>query len=267
MTTITNTPATATVSVSAAGKTKASKGANTARNLVSQLDLIVEQRKAWEQGAYKTSNDELYKMLGQCLDIYVQLKGREDYKVKERQLLNDRLQAAGLTYKETTPLATKVVRYVFGTDRRRSYTYATTIVSAHEHGIDSVKFPTWVRNAGGVEEVKRKAKSGLSPKDILKQQRDAAEKYFNISTPLVSFASVKELKPSAESTSRFAYALIRTEDDGTASVVYGSNNATVINMLLARAGKDVSNKQAEEGKQTAHRKRKTDRAAAVSKAA
>lgn len=267
MTTITNTPATATVSISAVGKVKASKGSNATPNLVGELDAIVEQRKAWEQGAYKTSNDQLYTMLGRCLDIYVQLKGREDYKVKQRQALNDRLKAAGLPYKETTPLATKVVRYVFGTDRRRSYTYARTIVSAHEHGIDSVKFPTWVRNAGGIEEVKRKAKSGLSPKDIRNRQRDAAEKYFYGSKPLASFASVKEVKPSAESTSRFAYALIRTEDDGTAAVVYGSNNATVVNLLLARAGKEVESKQAEEGKQSANRKRKTTRAAAVSKAA
>lgn len=267
MTNITNTPTTATVSNSAVGKSKASKGTNATPNLIAELDAVFEQRKAWEQGAYRTSNDELYAMLGRCLDIYVQLKGRDGNKVQQRKELNERLKAAGLTYRETTPLATKVIRYVFGTERRRSYTYSRTIVSAHEHGIDSVKFPAWVRNAGGIEEVKRKAKSGLSPKDIRTRQRDAAEKYFYAAKPLASFSAVKDVKPSSEGASRFAYAIIRTEDDGTASIVYGGNKANVINFLLASAGKKVESDLAAQEEQSAKRKRKTARAAAVSKAA
>ena len=76
-----------------------------------------------------------------------------------------------------------------------------------------------------------------------------------------------EVKPSAEAISQFSYAIIRTEADGTASVVYGGNNATVIKQLLARAGKEVADKAAQESKQSTALALKNARAAALSKVA
>lgn len=236
-------------------------------DLVGELDAAAKQREEWEAGAYKTSNDQLYSILAKCLDVYVMLKGRDQPKVAQRRLLNERLTAAGISYLETTPLATKVVRYVFRNDRRRSHAYARTILSAHERGIDSVKFASWVRGEGGIEEVKRQIKAGKSPKEVAKSRCEVAEGYLYNVKALASFKSVKEVKPSAEAVSRFSYAIIRTEDDGTASVVYGGNNAAVIKQLLSRAGKDVADKAAQKSKGSVAQARKTARAAALSKVA
>lgn len=236
-------------------------------DLVAELDAAAKEREHWEAGAYKTSNEQLYAILAKCLDVFVQLKGREEHKVKQRRLLNERLTAAGIIYKDTTPLATRVVRYVFRNDRRRSHAYSRVVISAHEHGVDSVKFAGWVRSEGGIEEVKRKAKEGATAQDIAKQRTNIAEHYLINAKALASFKSVKEVKPSAEAVSRFSYAIIRTEDDGTASVVYGGNNATVVKQLLARTGKEVADVAEKNSKSSAARAAKAARAAAISKVA
>lgn len=236
-------------------------------DVVGELDVVAKQREEWEAGAYKTSNDQLYAILARCLDLYVMLTGRDEHKLAQRRLLDERLTTAGINYKDSTPLATKVVRYVFRNDRRRSHTYARVIMSANDRGVDSVKFASWVRGEGGIEEVKRKAKDGMSTNDRAKQRAAIAEEHLYSAKALATFTSVKDVKPSAEAVSRFSYAIIRTEDDGTAAVVYGGNNAAVIKLLLARAGKEVADKAAEKAKNNASRARKNARATALSKVA
>ena len=239
---------------------------NVITDFIGELDKLIEQRKAWEAGAYKTSTDELYSMLACCLDKLLQLRGSDSKQAKQRRLLNERLKAAGLAFRESTPLATKIVRYVFGSDRRRSHTYARAIISAVEHKKDGLTFASWVREQGGIEEVKRKAKTGLSPKDIEERQRELAEQHLHVKKALVSFKSVKELRPSAENSTQFSYAIIRTDTDGKASVVFGDSHPSVIKMLLSRAGKLIEQQDAQQEKQSQERQRKEAREAAVSAA-
>ena len=42
-------------------------------NTVVDLNTIVAERKAWEVGAYRTSNQQLYAILAKCLCYYLQL--------------------------------------------------------------------------------------------------------------------------------------------------------------------------------------------------
>lgn len=255
------------MSINKTAKNSAVVRTNAIVDLVGELDVAAQQREEWEAGAYKTSNDQLYAILAKCLDIFVMLKGQDEHKVAQRRLLNERLTAAGITYKDSTPLATKVVRYVFRSERRRSHSYSRAIIAANEHGKDSMTFAAWVRGEGGIEEVKRKVKNGKSPKDIAKSRCQFAENYLYNAKALASFKSVKEVKPSTEAVSRFSYAIIRTEDDGTASVVYGGHNATVIKHLLASAGKEVADKASQKANSTASQARKKARATALSKVA
>ena len=239
---------------------------NAIRDFMGELDKLIEQRKAWELGAYKTSNDELYSMLARCLDTLLQMRGRERHQVEQRRLLDERLKAAGLAFREITPLATKIVRYVFGSDRRRSHTYARAVIAAAEAGKDGLSFASWLRGQGGIEEVKRKSKTGVSPQVLAQQQRDVAESHLHAVPALVSFKSVKELSPSKENTTQFTYAIIRTETNGKASVVFGDSHPSLLKLLLVRAGKVIAEQDEQQDKQSQDRQRKADRSAAVSAA-
>ena len=57
-------------------ETKAAAAAkrNTSKSLVQQLDGVCADRVKWEEGAYRTSTEQLYAILGRCLHIYQQMK-------------------------------------------------------------------------------------------------------------------------------------------------------------------------------------------------
>lgn len=241
---------------------------NTAINALSTLDAIAKDAKAWEQGAYKTSNDELYGILARCLDIFQQLKGREKLRINQRKELDERLKALDIKVQENTNLATKIVRYVFRTSKKRTLAYARVIMSADEHRQDGVSLAKWIRDNSGIEEVRRKKKGEFTAAELKKMHADAAEQYLHGSKALVApFKGIDALKSSSESTSVFTIALIRNDADGNVSVVYGDNNQTLVKQLLARAGKKLTEDRKIKSVVVAERTRKANRAAAVSKAA
>lgn len=85
------------------------------------MNALYDARLQWENGAYRTSNEELYNILDKCLVLFNELTA-ERALIKE---LNTLLEARGNKPTNGTSLATKVVRYVFdGCSAERSYTYA-----------------------------------------------------------------------------------------------------------------------------------------------
>ena len=241
---------------------------NTYKDNLAALDDISKQREEWEQGAFKTSNEQLYAILARCLDIYELLRGRDSAQVRQRKELDERLAKMGITVRESTNLATKVIRYVFRTDRKRSYAYARVILSAVEHNIDSVKLAKWVRDNDGIEEVRRKQNGELTNSQLKKMHTEAAEQHLHSANALVApFKAVAELKASAESTSCYTLALVRCDADGNASIVYGDNNQTLVKQMLARAGKKLQADAKIKSVIVAERSRKAKRAAAITKAA
>ena len=60
----------------------------------------------------------------------------------------------GYTYKKALPLATRVVRAVFGSrDRRRISTYSLVIRQAMKENVSVTRFSEWVEERGGVQEI------------------------------------------------------------------------------------------------------------------
>jgi hypothetical protein len=81
----------------------------TAAFIKQKLNALYDARVVWENGVYKTSNDELYNLLDKCLVLFKELTGERSL-IKE---LNELLEARGAKLTNGTSLATKIVRYVF----------------------------------------------------------------------------------------------------------------------------------------------------------
>ena len=246
-------------------ETKAAAAAkrNTSKSLVQQLDGVCADRVKWEEGAYRTSTEQLYAILGRCLHIYQQMK--DD--MAQRKQLNNKLLELGIAYNKATSLAAKVVRYVFRTDRGRAFAYARTLVAADEAGLDSLALAKWVREKGGVEEVRRAVK-GLTPSQVAHQNTELALAAMSKAKPLVAaFDAPAELKPNGEAVHEFSVALVRRDKDGRSSIVFGSANQSLVSKLLAAAGKRHAEKAAAKQQADAERAQKQVRAALVADAA
>ncbi len=111
------------------------------------------ERKQWEEGAYKTSNKQLYAILAQCLAF----GGAMDIgEARERAKMLEAFYAErNYRYKKDSPLMTRVIRAVFGDiDRRRLSTYSLVLREAQRQGVMPLQLAEWIEEKGGIQEIR-----------------------------------------------------------------------------------------------------------------
>ena len=130
------------------------------------LENLEARRVSWESGAYRTSNQQLYAILSECL-AYV----TADLTVAQAKERNAALEAffksRGYAYKAENPLATRIIKAVFGgIDRRQVSTYSLVLRQAVKEGVMPLNLPLWIETRGGVQEVRLgQSKTYVSPKN------------------------------------------------------------------------------------------------------
>ena len=118
-----------------------------------EIRSIEANRIKWETGAYRTSNQALYKVLADCLAYSGELT------VSMAKLRNSALatfyKERGYKYKEDAPLVTRVVRAVFGdVNRRRISTYSLVLRQAQKENVAYANLANWIEERGGVQEIR-----------------------------------------------------------------------------------------------------------------
>ena len=206
-------------------------------NPLAQLEALHTEQKTWSDTLYKNSTTQLYRMLADCLDVWDQLKSNRT----QRQELDHWLDTAGLKSKSDTHLTTKIVRYVFRINTKRSQIYARVLRIAGDEGIKAENFVRWVIEHGGVEEVRRQNANGASPLAIAAQiVKDAADILLEADTIATLEKRPQQLTVNTDGSLDFALALVReNKSTGAAEIVYGMNNAALIKKFLAYVGKEV----------------------------
>jgi hypothetical protein len=126
--------------------------------LVNALDVLSADCAQWEAGAYTTATEGLYELLGRCLTIYRShfIQGTPGERTAFRKALMTRIQTAGVRVTKSTMTLTMFVRYIFKSDRRRAHGYSYVLRAAVEQDIAAEGFAEFVRQAGGIEELRRK---------------------------------------------------------------------------------------------------------------
>lgn len=201
-----------------------------------QLVKLHAEQNVWSDTLYKTSTNQLYSMLAGCLDVCEQLKGER----KQRKQLDHWMTTAGLKFNEGTSLETKIVRYVFRIDGKRSQIYSRVIRIAITEGIKSVGFVTWVIEHGGLEEVRRKHANGISAADVKKQIVSSAADILLGADAIATLEQASLLTVNTDGSLEFCLALVRENKvSGKPEIVYGVNNAALIKKFIAFVGKDV----------------------------
>ena len=133
-------------------------------NAAGTLRNIEAERITWEQGAYRTSNQSLYAVLAQCLVFCGELKIAE---AKQRSAaLEAFFKERGYKYNNESPLASRVVKAVFGNiDRRRVSTYSLVLRQAQKDNVACTDLAQWIEDKGGIQEIRLgRSQSYVSPK-------------------------------------------------------------------------------------------------------
>jgi hypothetical protein len=129
------------------------------------IEQLVVEHDAWKETAFRTSNEQLYVLLQKCYGIYKAMEGTSPEAVALRNGLRDYISLKGHSFTKTTHTLTKIVKCVFGTDRRRVSAYSIVLRSALAQRVGILDVAQFIRDAGGVEEIRlAKSPNAMSPK-------------------------------------------------------------------------------------------------------
>lgn len=140
------------------------------------LSTLETKRLSWESGAYRTSNQELYGILAECLSFCGE--DLSPTQVKERRAsLEAFYKERGYKYKKELPIVTRVVKAVFGNiDRRRVSTYSLVLRQAQKKKVAYLDLPQWIEEMGGIQEIRlSQSDSFVSPKTKAENAKKAVQ--------------------------------------------------------------------------------------------
>lgn len=210
--------------------------------LGAKIDKLNVEREQWELEVART-NKQLYAILAECLDIW-------DYLTKNRKSisdLNDILTARGLDYQKNTPVPTKIIKAVFGSDRRRSHAYSKVLIAARDKKKPSDNLADWITRMGGIEAI-RLNKTKKSAKDeeaaLVRYAGDACKALVEIpALPAASsdFASVAQTGEMPRPYDNIVLLFGVVKNDGTVSIVSFADDpdADICAQALAKLGKQL----------------------------
>ena len=136
-----------------------------------RIASLAKAREQWQTTVFKTANDGLYQLLAECYRLYNDMLGKQTAAIRLREAFEHHCGEKKLNFKASTHTMDKIVRVVFGdADRRRVSAYAIALRAAlgHDPKVGPDDFAEFVRQAGGVEEVRMaasKKQDALSAKD------------------------------------------------------------------------------------------------------
>lgn len=127
-----------------------------------ELEDIAAAKVTWETTVYRTSNDQLYTVLQRCYGLYATMNGNGDTAVQLTVAVDKYLAEQGHKRLSKSHTLAKIVKAVFGADRRRVSAYNRALQAALAAKIAVADLPQYIRSAGGVEQL-RLAKSSNTP--------------------------------------------------------------------------------------------------------
>lgn len=129
------------------------------------LQQLIVQREQWQATVYRASNDQLYGILQACYGLYKSMEGTSSEAKELRKQLDAHIKANRYSFQPSTHTLTKIVKCVFGADRRRVSAYSIALRAALQASIGTVDIPSFIRDNGGVEEMRlAKAPNAMTSK-------------------------------------------------------------------------------------------------------
>ena len=198
---------------------------NPERAIGDAIDHLVDQRLHWENHELASSNDALYALLQHCYSLNNAMSGSDGTAKALRKGLANYIQDKKYQFKESSPLIAKIVKCVFGVDRRRVNAYSSALRVAMAEKVAVMELPKFFKDQGGIEEVRRKATTGKA-----KTMKDKVEiGRAVLDSEALAFISSDSLNASFsnQSLEEGVVLLATREDDGSFAVrrVVQSNSA------------------------------------------
>ena len=129
---------------------------HTSTVVLGELAQMEQSRILWESKELAASNQRLYSILKRAYSFYKTLKEDENKEVRDarRKELERFIEDRKYQFGTTTHDMTRVVKCVFGVDRRRVSAYSIALREALRQGIAVDDLTAFIEHEGGVEQIR-----------------------------------------------------------------------------------------------------------------
>jgi hypothetical protein len=131
---------------------------------IEQLKSLEVARISWETTELAASNNRLYSILKKAYSFYLVMKTAESKDVRKERFdaLEAFIKEREYTFMPSTHDMTRVVKCVFGVDRRRVSAYSLALREALRQEIDADDLIAFIEDEGGVEQIRMGGTKPLS---------------------------------------------------------------------------------------------------------
>jgi hypothetical protein len=133
-------------------------------NAYSSIATLVADQEIWLNGVHRTANEQLYVLLQRCYHLYSLMVSDKETNEQLKAAIERHNKERNLGIDDKSHTMTQIIKVVFGADRRRASSYSTALRVAFTEKVKVEDLPKFLRDAGGVEEVRRQQTNGGAPK-------------------------------------------------------------------------------------------------------
>jgi len=194
------------------------------------MDALVAQRISWENNELAAANEALYALLQHCYSLHNAMSGTGVAAKALKRGLANYIAVKGYGFTDATPMITKIVKCVFGMDRRRVSAYASALKVAIAESKQVMELPKFFKDQGGIEQVRRT--NTKRPRTM--RERAALGRSVLVGDVLAKISSDTLNANFSNQTLEEGVVLLAThETDGSFAVRRVVQNQSVINSALA----------------------------------
>jgi hypothetical protein len=196
------------------------------------LEELIVEKDSWFDNAYRTSNEQLYALLAKCYGFYFLLKEEGDNGKKLREGFDAYIVEKGYKFSAGSHTLVRIVKCVFGADRRRVSAYGIVLRTALQKELKVEQVAAFIRDSGGVEEVRL----ARSPNAMtVKQKAEACVQSLSTKPATLGQVKAEELVKQLDggNIGKPVVLLGTWQADGSIAVHAYTNAAGAVNAALA----------------------------------
>ena len=184
------------------------------------LDQLVMERESWEVNAFRTSNEQLYVLLQKCYQFYKSISEATPEGAALRKGLIDYINLKGYKFAKATHTLAKIIKCA----------YSIALKLALDKNIQVFDIPQFIRDAGGVEELRLEKSEGQAS---VKQKVNAAAT--QVSSSILGIASGIQLASKLDGGKIGTQVILigTWQADGTVTVGAIVESCSVLNAALS----------------------------------
>jgi hypothetical protein len=123
-------------------------------SIIADADVLADQHEVFVEKFVTRANDELYLMLGNIMAICLQVEASAAKASIVKEMRNKLRDNFGLKTQSNSRVPSIVVRYIVRSNRKTAHIYGRVIEVAIANNITPEQLPDFIRDRGGIDEIR-----------------------------------------------------------------------------------------------------------------